>query len=458
MTSERPRDRAGAAGLFGVPPRAARGGRDAPRGRAAPPGGADRRRQEPQLPAAGHDPHRHDAGRVAARGADGRSGRGARDARRARHLSRLDPRGGGDAAPHGGAGAARIRARVRGAGAARVPGVPRPHPRDRLPAGGDRRGPLHQRVGPRLPSGIHGDRRAAGRPAPSARAGVHGDGDADRARRDPGAAGLAARHTPDGPGLRSPQPGAARRGGRRPPRARAARRRRAHRGARRSTPRSRHGPRLHAHAQAGRGRERAALRARLAGPPVPRRPGPEDARGRAARLRRGRSRHRGGDQRLRHGNRPPGRSGGDPPRSPRVDRGVLPGGRPGGARRRAGARAAPDRRARPAAAPGAARARRRRHGARPRRAGAQVEHVPRADPLGGGRQLPPRRDLEIFRRRGRDARGLRALRRVSGPGGEARGGRPRARYADRPQGAVGRRACARALRARARRQAGPRRR
>ena len=43
---------------------------------------------------------------------------------------------------------------------------------------------------------------------------------------------------------------------------------------------------------------------------------------------------------------------------------------------------------------------------------AQVEPVPRPDALGRGRQLPPRRDPALLRRRGRDARGLRALRRV----------------------------------------------
>src|SRR2546425_830428 len=46
---------------------------------------------------------------------------------------------------------------------------------------------------------------------------------------------------------------------------------------------------------------------------------------------------------------------------------------------------------------------------------ARVEHVPRADSLGRGRQLPPRRDSALFRRRGGDARGLRPVRRVPRP-------------------------------------------
>jgi ATP-dependent DNA helicase RecQ len=51
-------------------------------------------------------------------------------------------------------------------------------------------------------------------------------------------------------------------------------------------------------------------------------------------------------------------------------------------------------------------------GARGRDRRAQVEPLPRADPLGRGRQLPPRRDPALLRRRGRDARRLRSLRRL----------------------------------------------
>src|SRR2546427_684998 len=160
---ERSRRRPGTTGLRRISSRPARGYRDAARPRALAARGADRRRQEPQLSASGDHPDRHDPGRVAARGADDRSGPGARSPRRAGDVSRVDPRRGGDAAPHGAGGEARICPRLRRAGAARVPWVSRSDRRARLPTGRPRRSALHQRVGPRLPPGIPGDRDTARR-------------------------------------------------------------------------------------------------------------------------------------------------------------------------------------------------------------------------------------------------------------------------------------------------------
>src|SRR6266852_5641 len=133
VTSDRPRRRAGATGLRGIPSGPARSHRDSVRPRAAAPGGADRWRQESQLSASRDDPVRHDPGRVAARGPDGGSGPGARRPGRAGDLSRLHARGAGDAAPHGADGATGVRARLRGAGATCLPRLPRTDPRDRLP-------------------------------------------------------------------------------------------------------------------------------------------------------------------------------------------------------------------------------------------------------------------------------------------------------------------------------------
>src|SRR5439155_584079 len=78
-------------------------------------------------------------------------------------------------------------------------------------------------------------------------------------------------------------------------------------------------------------------------------------------------------------------------------RGLLSGSGTRGARRRRRPRAPPRERPRSAAAARAPRARRR--GGRPRShgRGAQVEPVPRADPLGGGRKLPSRRDPPLLR-------------------------------------------------------------
>ncbi len=76
---------------------------------------------------------------------------------------------GGDQAAHGAAGRRRLPAGLRRARAARVPGLPGDAPRDLHPAHRGGRGPLHQRVGPRLPPGVPRDRRADRR-FPGARA------------------------------------------------------------------------------------------------------------------------------------------------------------------------------------------------------------------------------------------------------------------------------------------------
>ena len=81
--------------------------------------------------------------------------------------------------------------------------------------------------------------------------------------------------------------------------------------------------------------------------------------------------------------------------------------------------------------------RRRRPAARGGRA--QVGPVPRADALGRGRQLPPRRDPALLRRRGRDARRLRPLRRLP-PDRRRRRRATRRRALHRAQGALRRRA------------------
>ena len=82
------------------------------------------------------------------------------------------------------------------------------------PAGGDRRGALHQRMGPRLPPGVPGDRRAPRRPAQGARARLHGDRDAGGARRDPEPPRPARGHAAARARLRAAEPAAARgRGG-----------------------------------------------------------------------------------------------------------------------------------------------------------------------------------------------------------------------------------------------------
>ena len=111
----------------------------------------------------------------------------------------------------GAAARGRLQARLRRAGAARLPRLPGARARPRRAARRRRRGPLHQRVGPRLPPRL--PRRSARLLAelrPRARAGLHRDRHAGRARRDPRAARPRPRHAADAARLRAPQPRAAR--------------------------------------------------------------------------------------------------------------------------------------------------------------------------------------------------------------------------------------------------------
>ncbi len=259
----------------------------------------------------------------------------------------------------------------------------------------------------------------------------------DRARRDPRPPGPAPGHAPDGARLRAPEPGPARGGGGRPPRAGAPGRRRAGRGARRARPGRGHRHRLRPHPEAGGRGDRAPGRARLADRGLPRRARRAHAGDRPARLRGGPDRGGGRHQCLRHGHRSTRRPRGHPPGAPRLDRGVLPGGRPRGPRRGARARPAAGRRGRPRAAPGAARARLRGQRAGPGGGRAQVGDVPRADSLGRGGKLPSRCDSSLLRRRGGDAGRLRPLRRLPGARGRRGGGRSGAGDAHRAQGALG---------------------
>ena len=134
--------------------RPARGHRDAARRAPAAARRADGRRQEPDLPAPGAAAAGHDARGLAADLADARPGGGPRGARRARHLPRLDPRGRRAPAPHGRDRPRPLRARLRRARAPRRGGLPGAAPRTRLLAPRRRRGPLHQRVGSRLPARV----------------------------------------------------------------------------------------------------------------------------------------------------------------------------------------------------------------------------------------------------------------------------------------------------------------
>ena len=123
---------------------------------------------------------------------------------------------------------------------------------------------------------------------PRARARVHRDRDADRARRDPGAARPAARDAADRARLRAAEPGPARARDRRPSRAGESRGRRPRGGARPARARrAGDGHRLRADAQAGRRGECAARRA-AAGASSAYHAGldGEDAGQRAARVRR----------------------------------------------------------------------------------------------------------------------------------------------------------------------------
>ena len=158
---------------------------------------------------------------------------------------------------------------------------------------------------------------------------------------------------------------------------------------------------------------------------------------RAAGLRGRHARGRGGDERLRHGHRPRRRARRRPPRPAGVGGGLLPGGGARGARRAGGLRPAPALARRPAAAPAADRDGRRRQSAPARGRGAQVEPLPRPHAVGGGRQLPPRRDPPLLRRRGGDARRLRPLRRL--PRDRRRGEKRRGDERPGAQGALRRR-------------------
>ena len=126
------RDCAGRAGgrapparVRGLSSRPARGHRDAARARAALAGGADRRREEPDLPAPRQPAARHHAGRLASRLAHARPGGGADRARGGRHLPGLHAGAGGGPPPARAGGARGGPARLRGAGAAGQPVVRR---------------------------------------------------------------------------------------------------------------------------------------------------------------------------------------------------------------------------------------------------------------------------------------------------------------------------------------------
>ena len=253
--------------------------------------------------------------------------------------STLDPAR--DATPprtaRGGPSEHRVR-RPRATGPPRIPGGP---PTARVSAGRGRRGPLHQRVGARLPARVPPDRDAArGAPGPP-RSRVHGHRDSGRPRRDPGAGS-------DFPPIHRRSCRASR-----GPTSRCARPRSTGGGAAPSgwtRSLSRHsgaparavGPRSSTPRPDGR-RSRSAPPGRggLEGRGLPRGSGGAPARrgpaGVLRRPRRGRRRH----ERLRHGDRPARRAGRGPSRPARVHRGVLPGSGARRARRAAGSRAAP---------------------------------------------------------------------------------------------------------------------
>ena len=103
---------------------------------------------------------------------------------------------------------------------------------------------------------------------------------------------------------------------------------------------------------------------------------------------------------------------------PGIDRGLLPGGGPRRTRRRAAPGGSCSSR------PATCRARRRlleSDGASRSRARPQVGALPRAAAMGGRRELPPRRDPALLRRRGGDARRMRPVRRLRGAGGDGDG-------------------------------------
>ena len=422
IRSARPRRRASPAGPHALPSRAAGGDRAAARRRAPAPRRPDRRRQEPRLPAPRHAARRNHAGHLAAHLAHAGPGPRPRGARRRRHVPRLDPRCGRDAPAPRPARDRPAGARLRRARAARLSGVPGAPARPGLPAGRRGRGPLHQRVGPRLPAGVpragtgpRGARpRRASSPAPPPR---------PRSSATRSWPGSVCRPTRPRSSRASPAP--TWRSG--PPRSMAdasARDGWTHSWPRRSSGAARAaGPPSCTRRRGGR----PTPRPRASRPPGGRRPPiTPGSTGRGAtpssRPSPGRTGDRRRHQRLRHGHRSARRARRRPPDPARLHRGLLPGGRASRAGRAAGDRAAPDgaRRHRAPATPPRAPGRRRRHG--PDGARPQVGHVPGAAPVGGGRELPARRHSSLLRGRGGDARRLRALRRV--PGAPRRASRP----------------------------------
>ncbi len=285
---------------------------------------ADGRRQVAVLPVAGAAAGRHRGGRLAADRADAGPGRRARAARRAGGVPQLDARRRRGARRGARPGRRRARPalrRTRAAGHAALPRTARPH------AGGalrHRRGALRLAVGPRLPARVPAALGAAralpGRPED--RPHRHGRSpDPRRDRRAPVARGRARVRLE----LRPPEhPLHDRRQARRARAAAAVHPRPSRgRGRHRLLPVAPAGGR-NGRMAAGPGRVRARIPCR------PRRRDP--CRPAGALPARGRHRH-GGHDRLRHGHRQARRALRRAPRPAEEHRGLLPGDRPGRARR-----------------------------------------------------------------------------------------------------------------------------
>ena len=176
-------------------------------------GGAHRRRQEPYLPAPGGAAARHHDRDLAADRPDARPGGGAAGARRGGHLPGRHPAPGRGAAASTCPGRRRVQAGLRRAGAAGERLAARRACPSGVPAGGGRRGALHQCLGPRLPPRLPAARRTGAPAARSPRPGLHRHRHADCARRDFGTARPCRRHSAAHPRLRAAQPCAARRRG-----------------------------------------------------------------------------------------------------------------------------------------------------------------------------------------------------------------------------------------------------
>ena len=369
---------------------------------------------------------RHHAGHLAAGGADGRPGR--RPSRRAASPRRTSPP---PSTPTRCGGAWRRAGRRRASrwstwrpSGSRSPASARMLRELDVPAGRDRRGALHQRVGPRLPAGVPRDRRGAratSRPRGSSRA-PPPRRPSCATRSSPGWACRRTRPRWCAASRARTWPCARWRWTARRERERL-RRRRAGRGARRARPRRRHRHRLRAHAGSGRKRRPSGSRARagsaaayhagLDGAQRGRSPSARFAEGRAEVVVATNAFGMGIDRpdvRAVIHLAPPGsieayyQEVGRAGRDGEPALGLLLVG--------AGDLRAP---------PGAARARLRGQLPDP----AVVEHkwgtVPRADSLGRGRKLPSRRDSSLLRRRGGDAGRLRPLRRLPGARGRRRG-------------------------------------